>query len=344
MIDLRSDTITQPSEGMRQAIARAPVGDDVYHDDPTVNALETMVADLLGKEAAMYVPTGTMSNQIAVRMHTQPGDSIVLEASAHIGSHEMGGAAHHSGVTLQRIEGTHGIFTAADVRATVPVPHPSLPAYLYEPHTLLCIENTHNEAGGTVWGLEESQEVTSAARDLGLATHLDGARLWNASAATGIGIDQYAEPFDTVSVCFSKGLGAPVGSALVGSGDFIAEARRFKQMFGGGMRQSGLIAAGAIYALENNRGRLADDHTNARSFAHAIAQVDGVTVDLDAVQTNIVYFNVDDPGAVVDDCLARGVAMLTLGATVVRAVFHLDITADDTASAAAIVAGVISDS
>ena len=343
MIDLRSDTITQPSEGMRQAIARADVGDDVYHDDPTVNALETMVADLLGKESAMYVPTGTMSNQIAVRMHTQPGDSIILEASAHIASHEMGGAAHHSGVTLQRIEGTRGIFTADDVRATVPVPHPSLPAYLYEPHTLLCIENTHNEAGGTVWGLEESHEVTSTARDLGLATHLDGARLWNASAATGIGIDRFAKPFDTVSVCFSKGLGAPVGSALVGSGDFIAEARRFKQMFGGGMRQSGLIAAGAIYALENNRERLADDHANARSFAHAIAQVDGITVDLDAVQTNIVYFDADEPGAVVDACLANGLAMLTLGTTVVRAVFHLDVTVDDTTSAAAIVAGVVSD-
>ena len=341
MIDLRSDTITQPSEGMRQAIARATVGDDVYHDDPTVNALETMVADLLGKDTAMYVPTGTMSNQIAVRMHTQPGDSIVLEASAHIGSHEMGGAAHHSGVTLQRIEGTRGIFTAEDVRATVPVPHPSLPTYLYEPHTLLCVENTHNEAGGTVWGLEEAQEVTSTARGLGLATHLDGARLWNASAATGISIDRYAAPFDTVSVCFSKGLGAPVGSALVGDGDFIAEARRFKQMFGGGMRQSGLIAAGAIYALENNRERLAVDHDNARSFADTIAQVDGLSVDLDAVQTNIVYFNIDDPGAVVDACLAKGVAMLTLGATVVRAVFHLDITADDATSAAAIVAGVV---
>jgi threonine aldolase len=340
MIDLRSDTITQPSEGMRQAIARASVGDDVYHDDPTVNALETMVAGLLGKEAAMYVPTGTMSNQIAVRMHTQPGDSIVLEASAHIGSHEMGGAAHHSGVTLQRITGTHGVFTPHDVRATVPVPHPSLPAYLYEPHTLLCVENTHNEAGGTIWGLEEAEAVTATARDMGLATHLDGARLWNASAATGIGIDRYAATFDTVSVCFSKGLGAPVGSALVGDADFIAEARRFKQMFGGGMRQSGLIAAGAIYALENNRERLADDHANAYSFARAVAQIEGITVDLDAVQTNIVYFHVDDPGTIVDACLANGVAMLTLGATVIRAVFHLDVTAADATMAAATVRDV----
>jgi threonine aldolase len=341
MIDLRSDTITQPSDEMRDAIAQAIVGDDVYHDDPTVNALETLVAELLGKEAAMYVPTGTMSNQIAVRMHTQPGDSVVLEASAHIGSHEMGGAAHHSGVTLKRIAGTRGVFTAADVRAAVPVPHPSLPAYLYEPHTLLCVENTHNEAGGTVWSLEKTQAVATAARDLAMATHLDGARLWNASTATGTGIDQYAAPFDTVSVCFSKGLGAPVGSALVGDADFIDEARRFKQMFGGGMRQSGLLAAAAIYALENNRERLVEDHANALSFAESVSEVEGITVDLDAVQTNIVYFNVNDPGQVVDACLDRGLAMLSLGTTSIRAVFHLGIAPDDTRNAAAVVADVV---
>ena len=341
MIDLRSDTITQPSNGMRRAIANATVGDDVYHDDPTVNALETMVADLLGKDAAMYVPTGTMSNQVAVRMHTQPGDSIVLDASAHIGSHEMGGAAHHSGVTLQRIEGTRGVFTSDDVRATVPVQHPSLPSYLYDPYTLLCVENTHNEAGGTIWGLAEVRSVTATGRDLGLATHLDGARLWNASVASGVGLDVFAAPFDTVSVCFSKGLGAPVGSALVGDADFIAEARRFKQMFGGGMRQSGLIAAGAIYALENNMERLAEDHANARTFAGMVADIDGVTVDLDAVQTNIVYFDVDEPGAVVDACLTNGVAMLTLGVRVIRAVFHLDVTAAEARKAAAIVHDVV---
>ena len=341
MIDLRSDTITQPSTEMRRAIADARVGDDVYHDDPTVNKLEELVAGILGKEAAMYVPTGTMSNQIAVRMHTQPGDSIVLEASAHIGCHEMGGAAHLSGVTLQRIEGVHGVFTPDDVRAKVPVAHASLPAYLYDPYTLICIENTHNEAGGTIWSVEETAAVVSTARDLGLATHLDGARLWNASAATGNGMDEFAAPFDSVSVCFSKGLGAPVGSALVGDADFIAEARRFKQMFGGGMRQSGLIAAGAIYAIENNRERLTQDHANARSFAEAVAEIEGVTVDLDAVQTNIVYFSVEDPGDVVDACLADGVAMLTLGATLIRAVFHLDITADDAAVAAITVRDVI---
>lgn len=334
MIDLRSDTITKPSAAMRAAIADAVVGDDVYHDDPTVNKLEERVAELLGKEAAMYVPTGTMSNQIAVRMHTQPGDSVVLEASAHIGSHEMGGAAHHSGVTLKRIQGSHGTFDADALRRQVPVPHPSLPTYLLEPHTLVCLENTHNEAGGTIWDLDAIDDVTAVASELGLATHLDGARLWNASAATGIDVARYARPFDTVSVCFSKGLGAPIGSALAGDLDFIAEARRFKQMFGGGFRQAGLIAAGALYALEHNRDRLVEDHANARLFAERLTDVDGVTVDLPSVQTNIVYFGIEDPAHIVDTCLAKGVAMLVVGPTRIRAVFHLDISADEALTAA----------
>jgi threonine aldolase len=337
MIDLRSDTITKPSVAMRTAIADAVVGDDVYHDDPTVNRLESRVADLLGKQDAMFVPTGTMSNQIAVRMHTQPGDSVVLESSAHIGSHEMGGAAHHSGVTLKRIQGSLGVFTADDLRAQVPVPHPSLPRYLFEPHTLVCLENTHNEAGGTIWPLEAIEAVTTAARDLGMKSHLDGARLWNASVATAIEPARYAASFDTVSVCFSKGLGAPIGSALVGDADFIAEARRFKQMFGGGFRQAGLIAAGALYALEHNRHRLSDDHANATAFATTLAAVAGISVDLDSLQTNIVYFDVDDPATVVDACLGDGVAMLVLGPTRIRAVFHLDVSSTDTDTAADVV-------
>ena len=337
MIDLRSDTITTPSRAMRSAIADAAVGDDVYHDDPTVNRLEELAAGLLGKQAAMYVPTGTMSNQIAVRMHTQPGDSVVLEATAHIAAHEMGGAAHHSGVTLKGITGRLGVFDAADVRGQVPVPHPSLPSYLLEPHTLLCVENTHNEAGGTIWPLESIDEVTATANELGLATHLDGARLWNASAATGIDPTRYASAFDTVSVCFSKGLGAPIGSALVGDADFIAEARRFKQMFGGGFRQAGLIAAGALFALGHNRDRLAEDHENAKRFATSLSEVEGLTVNLDSVQTNIVYFDVEDPARVVDDCLDNGVAVLVLGPNRIRAVFHLDVSAAQTDSSIEIV-------
>ena len=322
-------------------MANAVVGDDVYHDDPTVNELEETVAELLGKQEAMYVPTGTMSNQVSVRMHTQPGDTVVLESSAHIGSHEMGGAAHHSGVTLHRIPGERGIFSGDQLRAAVPVPHPSLPSYLYEPVTLVCVENTHNEAGGTLWSLDAIDDVTSVAQELDLASHLDGARLWNASAATGIPVADYAAPFDTVSVCFSKGLGAPVGSALVGTSEFIGEARRFKQMFGGGMRQSGIIAAGALYALRINRDRLVEDHANAQEFAQAIAHTRRGWIDLDTVQTNIVYFNVDDPDTVLETSLQGGVAMLKLGETLIRAVFHLDVTADDTTKAIDIVTASI---
>jgi threonine aldolase len=341
MIDLRSDTITRPSAAMRRVMAEADVGDDVYHDDPTVNALEESVAALLGKDEAMYVPTGTMSNEIAVRAHTEPGDTIILEAGSHIASHELGGPAHHSGVTLKRITGHLGTFDAAAVRDAVPVPHPSLPAHLYEPHTLLCLENTHNEAGGTIWDLAQLEEVVTTGRELGLAAHLDGARLWNASAATGIRPAVYAEPFDSVSVCFSKGLGAPVGSALVGSHAFITRARRFKHLFGGGMRQAGLIAAGAHFALDNNRDRLVDDHANAKRFAEAIAGTSRASIDLDGVQTNIVYFDVSDPARVVDRSLADGVAMLVLGRTRVRAVFHLDVSTDDTEAAVAVVTAAI---
>jgi threonine aldolase len=340
-IDLRSDTITKPSDAMRDAIAHAVVGDDVYHDDPTVNALERHVAALLGKEDAMFVPTGTMSNQVAVRCHTEPGDVVIIETDGHIGSHEMGGAAHHSGVTLKRLTGLRGTFTPEELEDAIPVPHPSLPSHLYEPHTLVCLENTHNEAGGTIWELDQMRAVTAVAADHGMATHLDGARLWNASAATGIDVADYAATFDTVSVCFSKGLGAPVGSALVGSSVFISRARRFKQMFGGGFRQAGMLAAGAHFALDNHRDRLVVDHANAHRFAEAIAKTDGADVDLDSVHTNIVYFEVDDPGRVVDLSLDRGVAMLVTGTRRVRAVFHLDVSPEQTDEAADIVRSVI---
>ena len=341
MIDLRSDTVTVPSTAMRQAMAQAPVGDDVYGDDPTVAALEERVADLLGKDAAMYVPSGTMSNQIAVRVQTEPGDSVVLEADAHIGTHELGGAALHSGVTLRRITGTRGVFSGDDLRDLVPVPHPSLPGHLYDPHTLVCVENTHNEAGGTVWPMEAIDDVTGAARHLGMRAHLDGARLWNASAATGIPVSTYAAPFDTVSVCFSKGLGAPIGSALVSDSETIARARRFKHMFGGGFRQAGIIAAGALHALEHHRSLLAHDHEHARRFAEAISDTGEADIDLDTVQTNIVYFYVDDPAAIVDASLAHGLAMLKLDDRAIRAVFHLDITEAATATAIDIVTDVL---
>ncbi len=340
MIDLRSDTITRPSREMREAMADAVVGDDVYHDDPTVNELEETVAGLLGKEEAMFVPTGTMSNQIALRMHTQPGDTVVIEQDAHIGNHELGGAAHHSGVTLHRIPGHRGTFSGDDLRSAVPTQHESLPGYLFDPFTLVCAENTHNEAGGTIWSVEQLSDVSLMAMDLGLRRHLDGARIWNAAAATGVDVSTYAAMFDTVSVCFSKGLGAPVGSALVGSHEFIGEARRFKHMFGGGMRQSGIVAAGALFAVTNNRDRLAEDHAHCLAFAEVISEAPGVTVDLNTVETNMVYFEVDDAAQVVDASLANGVSMLALGDSRIRAVFHLDVSDADARKAAEIVAGV----
>ncbi|GMQ92946.1 MAG: GntG family PLP-dependent aldolase [Acidimicrobiia bacterium] len=334
MIDLRSDTVTRPSREMRKAIAEAEVGDDVYHDDPTVNRLERTVAEMLGTQDAVFVPTGTMSNQIALRVHTEPGDTVVLHAAAHIVRHELGGAAHNSGVTLAPIDGPHGTFTSGQLTEAVPNPHPALPSHLFDPVTLVCLENTHNDSGGTVWDVDQTRDVVGTARGLGLKSHLDGARLWNASAARGTALTELATGFDTVNVCFSKGLGAPVGSALAGSVDTIERARRFKQIFGGGFRQAGMLAAGALYALEHNRARLVEDHANARFFAEAINESDEIDVDLASVQTNLVYFEVADAGALVDTCLQEGVSMLAVGRTAVRAVFHMDVSADNTARAA----------
>ena len=337
MIDLRSDTVTKPSAAMRQAMANAEVGDDVYHDDPTVNALERDVAELLGMEDAVFVPTGTMSNQIALRTHTEPGDTVVIHGEAHIVRHELGGAAHNSGVTLAPLPGPFGTFTADQLRSAVPVPHGALPSHLFDPVTLVCLENTHNDSGGTVWDIEQMRNVLDAAEELGLKTHLDGARLWNAAAATGVDLRDLSMGFDTVNVCFSKGLGAPVGSALVGSATTIERARRFKQVFGGGFRQAGILAAGALYALEHHRERLVEDHANARGFAELINESDAIEVDLDSVQTNLVYFEASNANELVDACLAEGLSMLALGPTTVRAVFHLDVSSNDVRKAAEIV-------
>ena len=337
MIDLRSDTVTKPSAAMRRAIADAIVGDDVYHDDPTVNLLERTVADLLGKEDAVFVPTGTMSNQIALRTHTEPGDTIVLHEAAHIVRHELGGAAHNSGATLKTLSGPMGTFTSDQLRSSVPSPHPALPSHLFDPVTLVCLENTHNDAGGTVWAREQMRDVLATAKDLGINTHLDGARLWNAAIASGLDLADLTNGFDTVNVCFSKGLGAPIGSALAGSASTISRARRFKQIFGGGFRQAGVLAAGALFAVEHNRDRLADDHENAETFARSINESTTIDVDLGSVQTNLVYFETLLAEQLADRCLANGVSMLALGPTTIRAVFHLDISSGDASRAADIV-------
>lgn len=335
MIDLRSDTVTKPTEKMRAAMARAEVGDDVYGDDPTVRALEERTAEILGKEAAVFMPTGTMSNQVALRAHTEAGDEILADAGAHIFTSEGGAPAGLSGIQVRGLSGVNGIFTADDVLRAVRVPHRFNPKTLSPPTKLLAVENTHNGGGGTLWPLERIEEVALAARSRGLALHLDGARLWNASAATGVPEAKWASFFDSVSVCFSKGLGAPVGSALAGPSSFVERARRFKQMFGGGFRQAGVLAAAALYALDNHRKDLIADHQNARRLAAALAKLPGIEIDVTLVQTNIVRFRVTgaSPFDFVERCHAEGVHMLGSSPDRVRAVLHRDISPDQVEAA-----------
>ncbi len=328
MIDMRSDTVSKPTAEMRRVMAEAEVGDDVYADDPSVLALERRTAEILGKEAACYMPTGTMTNQVAIRAHTEPGDEVLTDVGAHISLLERGAPAALSGVTIRHLPGRGGIFSADDVHAAIHLAHPFMPSTSIPTTRLVCVENTHNVAGGTVWPLETIDEVAQAARRHGLALHLDGARLWNASVATGIAEAAYAEPFDSISVCFSKGLGAPLGSALAGDAAFVGRARRFKAMFGGGFRQAGIVAAGALHALDNHRGRLAADHANARALAEGLATIAGIEVDGATVQTNIVRFRVTAmaAGTFADRCHAAGLYMVPSGADQVRAVLHLGVS------------------
>ena len=299
MIDLRSDTVTIPTAEMREVMGQATVGDDVYGEDPTVNALEEYVAEILGKEAAMYVSSGTMSNQVAVRTHTEPGDEILIDENSHIYFYEAGGTAALSGVICSLISGERGVFGSKEMEAVISgkEPHTTImrPVDLHLPRSkLVCLENTNNRGGGKVWPLEKLAEVEKTARANDLKMHLDGARIWNAAAALKVHETEIARYFDSISVCFSKGLGAPVGSALVGSDDFIMEARRYRKQFGGGMRQAGIIAAGALYALEKNRIRLSEDHANAKSFANGLAEINGIEINPEDVETNILIFSLTD--------------------------------------------------
>jgi len=331
-IDLRSDTVTQPTPAMRAAMAEAVVGDDVLGDDPTVIALEKRTAELLGKEAAVYMPSGSMTNQVAIRAHTEPGDEVLADADAHCYFYEGGAPAALSGVMMRLLPGVRGVFTAADVRAAL------RPSNVHFPRTkLVCVENTHNRGGGSVWPLEQVADVAAAAREADLAMHLDGARLWNACAATGMAEADYAAHFDSVSVCFSKGLGAPVGSALAGDAAFIDRARRFRKMFGGGRRQAGIIAAGALYALDHHRQRLAEDHANARALADGLAGLAGVELDPATVETNIVVFRIaPTPAADLAAQLAdAGVRVLATGPDTIRAVTNLEVSSEDIAAALA---------
>jgi len=325
MIDLRSDTVTRPTPEMRRAMAEAEVGDDVLGDDPTVARLEARVCDILGKEAAVYMPSGTMTNQTAIRAWTEPGDEILLEATAHSYFYESGAPAALAGVMCRLIAGERGLFTADQVRGVL------RPRNEHFPRTkLVAVENTHNRGGGTVWPIDQVAEVAAVAREAGLAMHLDGARLWNAAVASGVPEAEYAGHFDSASVCFSKGLGAPVGSALAGDAAFVARARRFRKMFGGGMRQAGIIAAGALYALDHHRERLIRDHANAKRLAVALAPLPGIEIDPETVETNIVVFRVTRmPAAeLVERLKAVDVLVLARDAESLRAVTNLNVTAD----------------
>jgi threonine aldolase len=328
-IDLRSDTVTRPSPTMREAMAQAEVGDDVYGEDPTVNRLQALAAARLGKEAALFVPSGTMANQIALRTLTEPGDSAIAARDAHIVLYESGGAAALAGVQLVEI-GEQGSFDADALRQAV------YPADDHFPRTrAVLIENTHNRSGGRIFPFERLEGVCRAARELRLALHMDGARLWNAVAATGIDAARWAAPFDTVSFCLSKGLGAPVGSLLVGSQASIERAHRFRKQLGGGMRQAGILAAAGIFALEHNCKRLADDHANARRLAAGLAGLPGVTVPAPP-ESNIVVFQRANAAAWSAALRARGVLVNPVARDALRAVTHLDVAADDIDAALAI--------
>lgn len=325
-IDLRSDTVTKPTPAMRAAMSAAEVGDDVFGEDPTVNRLEERVADLLGMEAALFVPSGTMSNQIGVKAHTQPGDELLCDLNCHIYNYEAGGPAVLSGVTCRTLDGTFGILELSDLEDRI---RPSEDSHLV--HTrLVCLENTHNRGGGKIYPLAKIEAISRWARTNGLAMHLDGARLWNAIVATGIAARKWAQHFDSVSVCFSKGLGAPMGNALAGSRAFIAKGRRIRKLFGGGMRQAGLAAAGALYALDHNMERLAQDHANARLIAQAITATPGLSHYPPEIETNLIWFHVDPalgPGKTIAANLKElGILVHVAGPQTLRACTHLDVS------------------
>ncbi|MBX3638845.1 MAG: aminotransferase class I/II-fold pyridoxal phosphate-dependent enzyme [Rubrivivax sp.] len=324
-IDLRSDTVTRPTAAMRAAMAAADVGDDQYGEDVSTNRLQERCAALLGKEAALWLPSGTMANQVALRVLTRPGDEVVTSREAHAGWHETGGAAANAGVQLHEV-GTGGVFTQAAFEAAIK-PR-GLP--VFPPTTLVQIENTHNRAGGIVFPQAEAERICAAARSRGIATFLDGARLWNASVVSGRSVAELAAPFDLVAVAFSKGLGAPGGSLLAGRHELINLANRHRRMLGGAMRQTGHYAAAALYGLDHHLARLADDHRHARLLAEALAGCPAVHLDLATVQTNIVVFHLaegaPDAATVVARAREQGVLLNAFGARTVRAVTHLDVS------------------
>ena len=323
-IDLYSDTQTRPSREMREAMANAEVGDEQRNEDPTVRELCSMVAELLGKDTALFLPSGTMCNEIAYRTHTRPGDEIILHETSHALHFEGGAPAALSGVMLRTLPGERGMFDADQVRAAVRGDRPH-----FQRSRLVSVENTTNLGGGAVWSADALDAVADAAHERGLSTHMDGARLMNAVVASGAPASEFARGYDSVWIDMSKGLGAPVGGVLAGSHEFIAQALRHKHQFGGAMRQAGIIAAAGVYALKHNVDRLAEDHDNAKRFARLIAQIDGIAVDVDAIETNMVYFDVSGTGLtaprISDRLLGHGVRIGPMGDHLMRAVTHLDV-------------------
>ena len=341
MIDLRSDTVTKPTEAMRQAMARADVGDDVYGEDPTVNRLQDMVATMFGKKAALFVPSGTMANQLAIRLHTQPGQEVIVESKSHIVRYEQGAAGALAGVQLHWIPGVRGLISAEQVEAAV---RPK------EPHTiqtaLICLENTHNSGGGTIYPLATIERIRAVANTHGIPMHLDGARLFNAIVATTLPPGSYAQHFETLSVCLSKGLGAPAGSLLMMNDlTLLDKARRLRRMYGGAMRQSGILAAAGIYALEHHVGRLKVDHDHAKQLARRLQQIPTVKITPQDVDTNIVIFDVIGhrltPPAIVASLKQEGVLINAIGGSSFRAVTHLNISSAMTEEACEIFARVL---
>ncbi len=326
IIDLRSDTVTKPTEAMREAMAKAEVGDDVYGEDPTVNRLQDMAAGLLGKKAALFVPSGTMANQLAIRIQTQPGQEVIAESKAHIVRYEQGAAGALAGVQLHWVVGDRGIMGPEQIEAAI---RPT------DPHSiqtaLICLENTHNSGGGTIYPLATIERIRTLASAHRIPMHLDGARLFNAVAATTLPPAAYAQHFETVSLCLSKGLGAPVGSLLLTNDPaLIDKAKRFRRMYGGAMRQAGILAAAGIYALDHHVGRLKDDHDNAKRLARKLQQISAIAINPQHVDTNIVIFDVVGhkltPAAIVAALKQEGVLINAIGGTSFRAVTHLDVS------------------
>ena len=333
-IDLRSDTVTRPTAAMRAAMAAAEVGDDVYGEDPTVNRLQERAAAVFGKEAAIFVPTGTMGNQIAMRLHTEHGQEVICEARSHVLDWEMAMMAAFAGCQPRTVAGDRGVMRWAEIKAAI------APKIYYRAATgLICVENSHNMAGGTVTPMAVLEEIWAGAREAGLPVHLDGARVFNAATALGLPVSEVARGFDTVMFCLSKGLGAPVGSMLVGSVEQIERARVFRKALGGGMRQAGVLAAAGLLSLEEGPGRLHEDHAHARLMAEAVAEEGGAAIDLDGVQTNIVIFrlrNGGDAPAFCTELKRRGVLASAIGPHAVRLVTHMDVSRGDCERAAGV--------